>query len=183
MQLLAINGGGFLQGGLIMWAFALGTAPVLFAVGMWGNYIKEHKSGIISRTIGVLIIFFGVFSISNGRILVDTWGDREEQNMSTTTETIPQDISYERIDVWHNGSELVPQQVRLKAGGNYELIITPESNGIWCMNSMVIPKINREVHRIIKWEPITYKLTNIKAGKYDVVCSAMWMYQGTIIVE
>jgi len=63
--------------------------------------------------------------------------------------------------------------VTLQAGKSYELVITPSENGKGCMSTLTIPSLDRGVNPIVKGQPITYKFTNIKAGKYNVVCGAM----------
>jgi hypothetical protein len=90
---------------------------------------------------------------------------------------------YERVEIWFDGLALVPGTVTLKAGGNYELVVTPTDNGKWCMVTQTIPGLDRSVHNIIKGQPITYKFTNIQKWTYNIVCWTMGMYQGKIVVE
>ncbi len=179
MQLLAISGWGFWQWALIMWAFAIWTAPVLFGVGMSWEYIKQHKYSIVTKIIAVLIVFFGLFSMSNGWWLINTQPTTNQPEIEIDISN----IDYELIQVWHDGRNMDPEVVKLKAGWSYEIVITPDSNGIWCMSTMLIPKISKDVHRIIKGEEIRYYFTNIKKWKYNVVCSSMWMYQWSFVVE
>ena len=49
MQIFAISTWDFVQGAILMAMFAVWTAPVLFAVGMWSSYVKEHKVRILSK--------------------------------------------------------------------------------------------------------------------------------------
>lgn len=178
MQLIAIKTGSFWLWGLAMALFAIGTAPVLFAVGLWSSYIKEKKFKLLHTIIGTLIVFFGIFMIMNGRRMlggVSTFTDTN-QNISFTGE-------YQRVEAWFDGLALVPGIINLTAGGNYELVVTPTDNGKWCMVTQTIPGLDRKVNTIIKWQPILYKFTNIKAGTYNVICWTMWMYQWQIIVK
>ena len=179
MQLIAINTGNFLQWGLAMALFALWTAPVLFAVGLGSSYIKEKKFKLLHTIIWTLIVFFGIFMIMNGRRLLGwlTSTPNSNQNITATTG------EYERIEVRHDGLNTVPEVITLTAGKNYELVITPSENGKWCMVSLIIPGLDRTVNPIKKWQPITYKFTNIQKGTYNIVCWTMWMYQGKIIVQ
>lgn len=178
MQLIAIKTGSFGLWGLAMAIFALGTAPVLFAVWLWSSYIKEKKFKLLHTIIWTLIVFFGIFMIMNGRRML--WGasafTNTNQNISFTGE-------YQRIEAWFDGLALVPGTINLTAGWNYELIVTPSENGKWCMVTQTIPGLDRKVHTIAKWQAITYKFTNIKAGTYNVVCWTMGMYQWKIVVQ
>ena len=178
MQLIAIKTGNFWLWGLAMAIFALWTAPVLFAVGLWSSYIKEKKFKLLHTIIWTLIVFFGIFMIMNGRRML--WGvsslTNTNQNTSFTGE-------YQRVEIWFDGLALVPGTINLTVGGNYELIVTPTDNGKWCMVTQTIPGLDRNVYTIVKWQPIVYKFTNIKTGTYNVVCWTMWMYQWKIVVQ
>lgn len=176
MQLIAINTGNFRQWWLAMAIFALWTAPVLFAVWLWSSYIKDKKFKLAHTIIWMLIVFFGLFMITNSRHLLSWLTTNSNDNANFTWE-------YERIEIWHNWLNLVPEIVTLTAWKNYELIITPSENGKWCMVNLIIPWLDRSVNRIIKNQPITYKFNNIKYWTYNVVCWTMWMYQWQIIVQ
>jgi hypothetical protein len=179
MQLIAIKTGNFRLWGLAMAIFALGTAPVLLAVGLGSSYIKEKKFKLLHTIIWTLIVFFGIFMITNGRRLLG-WlisTPNNNQNIISTT------WAYERIEVGHDGLNIVPEIITLIAGKNYELIITPSENGKWCMVNLLIPGLDGKINRIIKWQPIIYKFINIQKGSYSIVCWTMWMYQGKIIVQ
>ena len=178
MQLIAINTSSFRQGWLAMMVFAIGTAPVLFALWIWSSYIKEKKFKLLHTIIWTLIIFFGIFMIINGWRLIG-WLSSTSNNQNINSIT----TEYEQVEIGHNGLNLVPEIITLTAGKNYELTITPNENGKWCMNSLVIPTLDRTVHQIIKNIPITYKIQNIKKGTYYVVCWTMGMYQWKIIAQ
>jgi len=178
MQLITIKTGSFWLWGMAMAIFALWTAPVLFAVGLWSSYIKEKKFKLLHTIIGTLIVFFGIFMIMNGRRML-WWLSVLTGAKQTTSFT----GEYQRVEAWFDGLALVPETINLTAGGNYEFIVTPTENGKWCMVSQTIPGLDRNVRTIIKWQPIVYKLANIKAGTYNIVCWTMWMYQWKIVVE
>ena len=94
MQLLALQSGSMRQGMLIMTAFALGTLPVLFGIGMGTKYIKD-KISIINPLIASLLVVFGCYTIYNATVLA--------QSLTTTTgsvsSTMSQDLSIKTIQV------------------------------------------------------------------------------------
>jgi len=182
MQLIAVNTGSFRQWWLAMAIFALWTAPVLLAVWLWSSYIKEKKFWLLNTIIWTLIVFFWIFMISNGwRMLgwLSVFSDNTQSNNSQSSTN----SDYERLEIGHDGLNIVPEIITLSAGKNYELIITPSENGKWCMSTLTIPGLDRSVNPIIKNKSIIYKFDNIKAGRYNVVCWTMWMYQWQIIVK
>lgn len=186
MQLIAINSGSFLVGGVTMMIFVLWTMPVLFSVGLGSSYFKDKKFDIFNKFIGALLVFFWVFTLSNASNLLSVSIPKEENttiNTEVVDEALIQNGAFEEINVGHNGYQTVPATINLKAGRNYKLIITPTSDGKWCFFAMLIPNLDETIYYIKKWEPIGYTFNNIKKWKYNIVCSAMGMKQWVIIVE
>ncbi len=64
MQLYTLTTGSFLEGALIMSAFALGTLPVLalLSFSSLGIHTKA-QSGIFFKSAGLIVIFFGLFTL------------------------------------------------------------------------------------------------------------------------
>ncbi len=66
MQIYTLTTGSFLKGGLTMFAFALGTLPVLALLSFSSLGIhKKTQSGIFFKTAGLIVIFFAVFNLIN----------------------------------------------------------------------------------------------------------------------
>lgn len=66
MQIYTLSTGNFLQGGLTMLFFALGTFPVLALVSFSSLSIgKGEKAGIFFKTAGLIVILFAIFNIIN----------------------------------------------------------------------------------------------------------------------
>lgn len=180
MQLVAIWSGDFWQGGFVMAMFAIWTMPVLLVIWLGWSYISWNKFKILNQFVWALILFFWLFSISNGWTLI--WNN-SSRNLDFDKDVMASQATYENIEVGHNGWSLEPKQVELDYGKNYKLVIIPNSNGIGCMSTMIIPKVSRDVHRIIKGQPIIYELVWLKKWKYPVVCASMGMYQWELIVK
>lgn len=69
MQIYALTTGSFLTGSLIMFAFALGTLPVLSLLSFSSLGIhKKAQSGVFFKTAGLVVIFFGVFNLINALV-------------------------------------------------------------------------------------------------------------------
>ncbi len=63
MQISALTTGSFLQGGLIMLIFALGTLPILALISFSSiKFSKSLRSGIFFKTAGFIVIFFAIFN-------------------------------------------------------------------------------------------------------------------------
>jgi len=69
MQLAAVGSQSFLQGALIMGIFAIGTMPVLLSIGIGSTYAQDREFKAFKKIIGVLIIFFAIYSFNSGLVL------------------------------------------------------------------------------------------------------------------
>ena len=71
MQLYTLSTKSFLDGGLTMLSFALGTLPVLLILSFSSFSIKDSKkSGIFFKTAGLIVIIFSIFNLINGMAAV-----------------------------------------------------------------------------------------------------------------
>jgi len=192
MQIIAMNTWDMWQGWLLMGLFALWTMPVLFLVGMGSWYVEKFNNVLCKRIIAVCILFFGIFSLSNARNLLWlptslSWVSWQQIEIVDTTQITPTtadiDKSYETITVWHDGRLVQPHKIELTQWKNYTLTIIPDSDWMWCMSTLVIPKLSRDVHPVVKSQAITYTITNAQAWKYPIVCWSMWMSQWDIFVQ
>lgn len=71
MQIYALSTGGFMNGALIMFAFALGTLPALALLSFASLGIKDKtKAGIFFKSAGLVVIFFALFNILNSLVAI-----------------------------------------------------------------------------------------------------------------
>lgn len=71
MQLYALSTGSFMQGGLTMLSFALGTFPVLALISFSSLSIQKiSRSGVFFKTAGLLVILFAIFNILNALVAI-----------------------------------------------------------------------------------------------------------------
>jgi sulfite exporter TauE/SafE/copper chaperone CopZ len=71
MQLYTLTTGSFLEGGLTMLVFALGTLPVLALISFSSFSIQNSsKSGIFFKTAGLVVIMFALFNLINSLVVI-----------------------------------------------------------------------------------------------------------------
>ena len=69
MQIHTLTTGSFWTGGLTMFAFALGTLPVLALLSFSSLSIHDKRySGVFFKTAGLVVIFFGLFNLTNSLV-------------------------------------------------------------------------------------------------------------------
>jgi len=71
MQLYTLTTGSFLNGGLTMLSFALGTLPVLALISFSSFSIQNSsKAGIFFKSAGLIVIMFALFNLINSLVIV-----------------------------------------------------------------------------------------------------------------
>ncbi len=71
MQLYTLTTGSFLQGGLTMLFFALGTLPVLALISFSSFSIQNSKkSGVFFKSAGLIVILFALFNLVNALVVI-----------------------------------------------------------------------------------------------------------------
>lgn len=177
MQVYAASSGSALTGALIMWAFALGTMPVLFLVWFGSSYFKDKDFNYVNKVIGVLVVYFWIFIFSG-------LANMFHVNISPTSTNTPINTNleeYKSISISHDGSWF--EDVILEWAKSYILTILPESDWLGCMYELTIPGIDETAYPVKKWVPIIINIKDPKPWKYKAVCTAMGMRHGNIIIK
>ena len=153
---------------IVAWILILGGIFYTVSSGNLFSQRKNNTSGFCPMT-------------NNGNVW---WGcgGWKTTPISTNT-TSPVTTTYETIQVGENGTTTVPETINLSAGKNYKIVITPTSDGLWCRYSLTIPGIDNNIYPIKKGQAITITVNNIPAGNYNIVCWAMGMHIGYIVVQ
>ncbi len=177
MQLAAVASQSFLTGALIMGAFALGTLPVLLSIGIGSTYAHKEKMKFFNRFIGVLIIFFSLYSLNSGLVLtgstftIDFWN----KGKSTISSEISDEVQIVKTDIDWVFSET---EFEIKKG----IPVRWEINGInvsGCSNEIVIPSLN--IRKKINSGLNVIEFTPEKEGIIPFSCW-MGMLNGNFIV-
>jgi sulfite exporter TauE/SafE len=183
MQLLAVSSGSFWSWWLVMLFFALGTFPVLWAVWLGSSYFNDKKLPLLNTLIASILIFFWITTLSNSYNLLAFSAPSSRSVVEQEKWAEQNNLPTETIKVWHDGWNTDPMDIVLEKGKNYKVVITPETNGKWCMSTQLIPKLKSKVSYVRQGEDIIYDLNNPLSGTYEIVCASMWMLQWRIIIK
>lgn len=66
MQIYALSTGSFMAGALSMFAFSLGTVPLMLGMGVFVSKLSVKSKGLIYKMGGYLILFLGMSMMMNG---------------------------------------------------------------------------------------------------------------------
>jgi sulfite exporter TauE/SafE len=70
LQLYALSSGSFAAGAIVMGAFALGTVPSLFALGVFAGSWKGNSGRFFFRLAGAAVVVLGIINFGNGYSLM-----------------------------------------------------------------------------------------------------------------
>lgn len=177
MQVAAIASGSFISGALIMGAFAMGTFPALFSIGIGSSYAKNAKFNFLNKIIGVVVVFFAIYSLNSGLVLagsnftLDFWksGNAIEATQNEDVQIIKMDVDW----------VFTPNEFVIKKG----VPVRWEINGVnvtGCSNEVTIPRLDIS-QKIDKGTNIV-EFTPDETGVLPFSCW-MGMLGGKFIVE
>jgi sulfite exporter TauE/SafE/copper chaperone CopZ len=168
MQLYALGTGSFLGGASAMFAFSLGTAPLMFALGTASSLLTRKYQGMMRVAGGGLLLVLALFMAQNGFLLggfsssyasesagLLTSGESQEKvsaslpapalppspapQPSQEEKAAPQEIRSVVVDVSPRGYA----PVEIPAGVPVKLIFrAPQGSLNGCNNAIVIPGLN-----------------------------------------
>jgi len=184
MQLYAVSTGSFLQGGLIMGVFALGTAPGLLGIGGIASVVKGIFAKRFFKFAGVVVILLALLNISNGYALT---GWQLGSALSASKESSSGAVVDSNVTL-ENGVQIVKMK---ELSGGYspnKFTIKKDIPVRWvidatapysCASSLMIPKLN--IQKNLKSGENIIEFTPKETGRLVFSCS-MGMYTGVFNV-
>ena len=184
-QGLALLSGNVFSGALIMGAFALGTIPTLFFIGLSSVKFsaKPHLAERFSKVAGFLVLFFALFNISNQMSVLGltfTSPAQSQTQVGANQNGLAPIVNGQQvIKMVASGSGDSPNYFKLKAGVPVRWEITA-GNSLGCNNGLISQLFDGQVY--LNPGQVTVKeFTPASAGTYQFSCS-MGMIRGTIEV-
>lgn len=184
-QSLALLSGNAFQGALIMGAFALGTVPALFFIGLSSVKFsaKPHLAERFSKVAGFLVLFFALFNMSNQMNVLGFNGfGNLIASSQTQTQDLPQIIDGKQvIKMTAYGSKDSPNYFKVRAGVPVRWEITADETAGGCNGSIISNSLFSGSIDLIPGQVSVKEFTPEKTGKFRFSCQ-MGMISGTIEV-
>ncbi|MDD5749761.1 MAG: sulfite exporter TauE/SafE family protein [Patescibacteria group bacterium] len=176
MQLLALSSGSFWTGGLSLFLFALGTVPVLLLLGISTRKIKDFRSSLWKKVIGILIFLFAFYTLFSALALAGLNIDFFRQK--SIGQTVEQG-DYQIINMVVDYRGFTPNVFYLKKGLPVKWLIDGQQVS-GCTNEIIVPSLGLS-QKISSGENVVEFLPD-KAGTIAFSCG-MGMVRGQFIVE
>ncbi|MFA5163442.1 MAG: sulfite exporter TauE/SafE family protein [Patescibacteria group bacterium] len=179
MQVYALGSGDFLSGGLIMAAFALGTAPGLLGVGGLAALIKGKRAEIFYKIAAIVIIVFALLNLNNGyNLLKLNPGKSIKKTATILDQNVETTENLQIIRMTENSRGYSPNRFTIKQDIPVRLIIDAKAP-YSCASAFIIPSLN--ISRQLKAGENIIEFTPKQTGNIPFSCS-MGMYTGNFRV-
>ncbi len=178
LQLYALTTGSFFGGAAALFAFALGTAPALIALGWASSALKGRAGKFFLRFSGALVAVLGVWNVQNGLTVAGYPIEFPSATAQTEVVSGPMDREASRtVNILVNNG-YSPQTFTLVAGVPATLRLSGKTGG--CLSTFVIPKLG--INKVLKNGGVTeITFTPKDPGRYAFSCG-MGMYRGSFTV-
>ncbi len=145
MMLLAVQAQSFTFGGLIMLSFALGTLPVLFAIGLGASLCSSPKigafRGTVQKTLAIILLLFAWQNIQTGLLFMDFDGNVLARLGSVLGPRSAHAATPETtLEMQVGPGSIQPRVFRVKAGEKVEWRLKG-GNVSYCTNAWIIPQL------------------------------------------
>ena len=183
-QSLALLSGNVFNGALIMGAFALGTIPVLFFIGLSSVKFssRPHLAERFSKVAGFLVLFFALFNISNQfTVLGINFNQNQPQAAVANQNDLPAIVNGQQvIKMTASGSRDNPNYFKVKAGIPVRWEITG-GNSLGCNGAIISRNLFDGTVDLTPGQLSVKEFTPKSPGTYGFSCT-MGMIRGTIEV-
>jgi sulfite exporter TauE/SafE/copper chaperone CopZ len=180
MQLFAVTTGSWQTGALAMGLFALGTTPGLLLVGGLASLIHGKSAKTILKIVGVLVAALALVSVANGFNLTGL----RLPDFSAKTSLSPSDTSTQLGVTFLGGSSFDTNEIKVKKGQKYVLLIKAEANGSGCMSAIMLPPLsNARAQLLRKGQTVKIEFEASRTGTYQPLCAMGVPFDLKIIVE
>lgn len=176
MQLFAVATGDFWVGAYTLLLFALGTTPILFGLGLATNKFSNLKSIIFKQAVGLIVILFAVYTLSNGLTLLG-W-NLNLPALSSANKAIAKS-GQQVIEMTVNYSGFEPNNFELEVGVPVKWIIIGEQV-TGCTNEIIVPEL--DIRKKISPGQNIVEFIPEKVGVINFSCW-MGMVKGSFVVK
>lgn len=191
LQLYALTTGSGVTSGLILFLFALGTAPALLVLGWASGSLKGKWGKWFFQFSGALVVVLGIWNVQNG-LAITGHPLRWPSVSSSATQAATDSTSPDDPNVEYDGTKQVvrmkaspafgydPEQFTLRAGVPTEWIVDGTDAG-GCISVLQAPKLGIKEYLDTSTTENVIAFTPTTPGTYTFSCS-MGMYVGQIKV-
>lgn len=176
MMILAISSQSALWGGLILFAFILGTSPVFFLLGL--GITQLMKKEVFSYVTALLVLVMSIFSFRSAfNLLGVNLFNSQNSNSNASYAQLRNGKQYVEIEVLNSGYRSKTTTLKVNVPVVLKLVT---NNVLSCSRAFTIPSLN--ISKVLSpTGEETIEFTPTRTGTLIYTCS-MGMYRGSFEV-
>lgn len=190
-QLTAAASGSALNGALVMFAFGLGTAPLMLGFGTASSLLPARFKERVMLLLAVVVMVFGLVYINRALMLTGapiTANTIKQSVLGTGSSDVAPGASTEypraadgvvEIPLAIVNTTLQPANISIPADETVRLIVDRQEDNA-CSDQLAVPQMNVLVD-LKAFDTTVVELPPMKAGTYTLTCG-MGMMSGSISV-
>ncbi|MBU4556663.1 MAG: sulfite exporter TauE/SafE family protein [Actinobacteria bacterium] len=186
-QLTAAASGSALNGALVMFAFGLGTAPLMLGFGTASSLLPARLKERVMLLLAVVVLVFGLVYINRGAMLVGspvTAASIKQSILGGSTQAPTQEYTrgadgVAEIPLSIVNTQFQPQSINIPADEAVRLIVDRQEDNA-CSDQLAVPQMGVLVD-LAPFDTTVVELPATKAGTYTLTCG-MGMMSGSITV-
>lgn len=188
LQLYALTTGSGIQSGLILMTFALGTVPMLLALGYAGNALKGGLGRAFHQFSGALVVVMGLVNLQNGLTLAGyplslptitpATVAQTDSTKSKSADLAPTDKDGVQVIKMAVNGGYTPDNFTIKAGVPVRWEVDG-TNALGCDKILVSRELG--IQKLLDKGTNIFNFTPKSAGTIQFSCS-MGMYRGSFTV-
>lgn len=181
LQIYALGTGSILKGALSMFAFSMGTVPLMMGLGTVSGYISSGLNKKLLKLSSVLVIVLGLVIVNRGMVLQGNGvaGGFIDSQQATAKIMLPEVMNgFQVVNTSANSNGYEPNCFVIEKGRPVNWVITGDSVNN-CNKEIVIPELNisqeiNEGYNLVRFTPE-------ETGELEFSCW-MGMLDGKFIV-
>ncbi len=182
LQLYVLTTGNVVTGAVTMFAFALGTAPALLALGWASNALKGKAGQFFFKLAGATVIVLGLYNVSNGLAITgltvtNPFASTKTVQNADANVTFNGTTQFVRTRFTDAGYEPATFTVRAGIPVQWEVDAAGQAGG--CRAVFQVPAF--KISQLLSDSAQTFTFTPDKPGTYAFSCG-MGMYRSSFTV-
>ncbi|PKQ26886.1 MAG: hypothetical protein CVT64_00035 [Actinobacteria bacterium HGW-Actinobacteria-4] len=182
MQVYALSTGDPVQAGLIMGAFALGTAPALASLAGVPLLASGHRRERLLRFAGVAVLAFAAVNVATVLNPIGVASSTPQAAPAAVTDNVVIVDGVQVMSMTIDGYNYLPQHSVVYAGLPVTWEI--EGNGVTCASALLAPELGIPTATIV-WpgETSTFSFTIEEPGRVEFACSMLMFFGSVTAIE
>ena len=187
LQLYALTTGSFTTSALLLFAFALGTAPALLALGWASSSLKGKFGKFFFQFSGALVIMLGLWNVQNGFTIIGLPLSAQSishffASGSEAGSALDPNVSFDgreqTVRMTVNGYGYTPNRFTLRQGVPTRWIVDAQSSS-GCLSVLQAPSLG--IRKLLARGDNVIEFTPTQTGTIPFSCS-MGMFRGEMNV-